>query len=247
MGITTVSDILTSSLRALGVLFEGETPSAAKIQGALDAMNLMTDELSDIIVYASVSEDLTLIPGQAAYTIGTGGNFNTGWPTNILNQCYVRDISGGSNVDYPVSVIGEAEYNSIDVKDTQSIPESVWYDPQYPLGVLTFYYVPDKAYTFHLVSDKTMSELTSLTAAISLPPIYKSFLKWNTAQVLGADYPGAVSQPNFALISAMAQRSLSIVQRINAANKVEQAVLNCPKTKTGAVDYRGSFLAGRTD
>ena len=243
---TTLYNILYASLRALGVIYEGESASAPQIQTAKEAMNLMLDELGDVILFATTSEDLVLVPGQASYTIGLGGaDFNTDRPTKVLDQCYVRDVSGGSNVDYQVDVIGEAEYNRIDVKDTQSIPEAVWYDPQYPLGTLTFYYVPDKAYTFHLVSEKPFAEITSLNATISLPPVYKSFLKWNTAYVLGADYPGQAALPNFAMIARMAQRSLSIVQRINAANRVEKVQLDCPGVRTGALDWRGPFLAGQ--
>ena len=242
---TTLYNILYSALRVLGVVYEGEMANAAQIQTAQEAMNLMLDELSDVILFATTSEDFYLMPGQAAYTIGYGGNFSTGRPTKILNQCYVRYASGATNVDYPVDVIGEAEYNGIDIKDTQSIPEAIWYDPQYPLGVLTFYYVPDQAYIFHLVSEKPFSEITSLNTAISLPPVYKSFLKWNTAYALGADYPGQAVLPNFALVAKMATRSLSIVQRINAANRVEQVQLDCPGVKRGA-SYRGDFLAGRT-
>jgi hypothetical protein len=242
----TLYNILYSSLRALGVIYEGEVASAAQIQTAQEAMNLMLNELSDIIIFATTSEDLILTAGQGSYTIGLGGaDFNTGRPTMILDQCYVREISGTTNVDYPVDVIGEAEYNGIDVVDTQGTPESVWYDPQYPLGILNFYYVPDKNYLFRLVSEKPFAEITALNMPINLPPIYRSFLKWNTAYVLGADYPGQAGQPNFALVARMATRSLSIVQRINAANRVEQTRLDCPMTKLGALDYRGAFSAGR--
>lgn len=243
----TLYNILYSSLRALGVIYEGEMASAPQIQTAQEAMNLMLDELSNVIIFATTSEDLMLTAGKGSYTIALGGaDFNTDRPTKVLDQCYVRDVSGATNVDYHVDVIGEAEYNGIDIKDTQSIPEGVWYDPQYPLGILTFYYVPDKAYIFHLVSEKPFLEITALHMPINLPPVYKSFLKWNTAYALGADYPGQAAQPNFAMVARMAQRSLSIVQRINAANRVEQVQLDCPKVRTGALDYRGPFLAGRT-
>ena len=242
----TLYNILYSALRVLGVVYEGERASAAQILTAQEAMNLMLDELGDVILFATTSEDFYLRAGQAAYTIGYGGNFSTDRPTKILDQCYVRDVSGGSNVDYPVDVIGAIEYNGIDIKDTQSIPEAVWYDPQYPLGTLTFYYVPDKAYIFHLVSEKPFAEIASLTTTINLPPVYKSFLKWNTAYALGADYPGQAALPNFAMVAKMATRSLSIVQRINAANRVEQVQLDCPGGKRGNISYRGDFLAGRT-
>ena len=243
----TLYNILYSALRVIGVIYEGEMASAAQIQTAQEAMNLMLDELSDIILFATTSEDLILKSGQGVYTIGLGGaDFNTGRPTKVLDQCYIRDVSAGNNVDYSLKVIGESEYNGIDIKDTQSIPETVWYDPQYPLGTLTFYYVPDRAYLFHLVSEKPFAEITALNMLINLPPVYKSFLKWNTAYALGADYPGQTGQPNFAMVARMATRSLSIVQRINAANRVEQAQLDCPRVKSGALSYRGDFLAGRT-
>ena len=243
----TLYNILFSALRALGVVSEEEygDVSAYKIDGAQEAMNLMLDELSDVIPFATTSDDLVLTPGQGSYTIGMGGaDFNTTRPTKILDQCYVRDVSGGNNVDYDIDVIGEAEYNDIDILDTQSIPEAVWYDPQFPLGILNFYYVPDKAYLFHLVSEKPFAEITSLTTPINLPPVYKAFLKWNTAYALGPDYPGQTGTPNFAMVARMATRSLSIVQRINAANRVEQVRLDCPGVKR-SLDNRGPFLAGQ--
>ncbi|MHB8084277.1 MAG: hypothetical protein ACYDHZ_00425 [Dehalococcoidia bacterium] len=247
MAISTLYDILFSSLRVIGVVQEEDygDVSSYKINSAIDAMNLMLDQLSDVIVFATTSEDLNLVSGKATYTMGLGGDFNTGRPNKIMDTCYVRDTVNGVNVDYPLSIIGEEQYNSIDIKDTQSIPEFIWFDSQYPLANLTFYYVPDKAYQFHCVSEKPLSEILSLTSTISLPPGYKAFLKWNTAEALAADYPAQASQPNFQLIMAKATESRTLIQRINAANRVEETKLDCPQTKRGAIDCRGAFMAGR--
>jgi hypothetical protein len=240
-------DILVSSLRAIGVLQEGEMPSSPQIEGAMDAMNYMLDELSSSIFFALVSEDFPLVPGQAAYNIGIGGDFNTIRPIAIMDQCYVRDTYLANYVDYPVQLIGQAAYNSIDVKNVQSIPENFMYDPQYPLGIITFYYIPDKAYTFHCVSVKNLSEITALNTQISLPPEFKSFLKWNTAKVLASDYQGMTAAPNYLrVVLPMARRSMGMIQRINAANRVEEASMDIPMPQRGAQDWRGPFNAGRT-
>jgi hypothetical protein len=233
----------------LGVIAAGEeaTVSAATLSNAQQAMNYMLDELSDAISFCLVSEDFTLTPGQASYTIGTGGNFNTIRPIAIADMCYVRDPYLANYVDYPVKLIGQGAYNSIDVKNIQSTPETIMYDPQYPLGIITFYYIPDQAYQFHLVSVKNLSELTSLTTQVSLPPEFKSFIKWNTAKVLAADYPGATAFPNYKLVLAMARRSMTMVQRINARNRQEEANLDTPMPQHGGiVDWRGPFTMGVT-
>ena len=247
MAISTLQDILISSLRAIGVLAEGQEISASQINDAMDAMNLVLDELSDAIIYATTSEDFDLIPGQDAYTIGPGGDFDTVRPIAIENQCYVRDSSQGNPVDYSLTKISQAAYNSIDVKYVQGIPEIFYYDTQYPLGIITFYYIPDKAYLFHCVSNKDIAEITDLTAALVLPPVFKSFLKWNTGKVLAADYPGISETHNYnRIVLPMARRSMTMIQRINSANKVEEAMLDVPKPTRALQDWRGPFNAGRT-
>ena len=223
--MTTLYDSLKSSLRVLGVVVPGETPTAQQIQDAMDAQNAMLGSLSPLILYANTSEDLTLAAGTASYTIGTGGTFNTGRPTKIMGASYLND---SGNTSYPLEVIDQARYNRISDKTTQGRPEYVMYDPQYALGMVYFYPTPDAAYTFHCVSEKPLTEITNLTATLVLPAEYKSFLKWNTAMALAPEYPGSTGQPGFQIVVREATRSLSIIQRIVAHRRMQETILDCP-------------------
>lgn len=244
MGTTTLYDLLTGALRADGLLYEGQTPSASKIQNAQDAMNLTLDELSDIILYASVTEQFNLVAGKGTYAIGPSGDFDTSRPVSVVDCCFVRDLTSG--VDYPVPMLNQGQFNAISLKNyTLSIPQNIFYDPQYPLGQITFYFIPDKEYLFNLVSVKPLSEITSLTEAINLPPEFRNFIKWMTAKALAADYPEVASQPSYQLVVLPhARRSLATIQRIAAVNNVGGATLDTPLTGPDLRDWRGAFLAG---
>jgi hypothetical protein len=237
----TLQELLTDSLRALGVLYEGEVPTASKLSNAKRAMNRLLKSIGDSYLYANTTEALSLVAGTATYTIGTGGVFNTARPARVLDDSYIVDSNG---LSYPLRVISDGEYNAIAKKDVQSIPYGMVFDPQFPLANLTFYYVPDRNYTLYLVSEKYFTELSTYGAEISLPPGYEAFLVYRTAKMLSPDYPGAMSQPGFQIVLDEARAATMALQKLNAINKRGQGKLDIPGSNDG-MSEEAHFLSGR--
>lgn len=233
--MTTLNTICYSVLRALGVIYQGQTPSATQITQAQEAINIALMSVGNTVLYATTTDTLTFTANKASYSIGSSlsADWNTGRPNNInYDLSYVQD----GDDSYDIYEIGQREYNDIVEKATGGRPYQMYYDPQAPLGYLYFYFTPDAAYSLHLVSEKPFSEITNLMADIALPNEYLAFLKWVGAKYLAADYPGAAAQANYqGIILPAAKSATTIIQGMIAANKVEQVKLDVPTVKRRSV------------
>jgi len=214
----TLGELLTSSLRAIGVKNPGVTLTAEEVNDAKEILNLMLDTWSaeGLPVYAATIEGLTLTAGAASYTIGATAvapNFITARPTQILNA-FVRD-SGGT--DYPVEIIGSKQYQGISTKTTSGRPYFLHYVGTAPLGTIYLYPVPDAAETLYLDSLKPLVDLDDLTATIVLPPGYNAALKSCLAVALAPEYGRDPSQ----LVMKEAFESKKAILGINAASRHE--------------------------
>lgn len=173
----TSGQLIRSAYANLGVLdIEGDLSPAQYEQGrqSLNAM-LGSWGRKRLTVNGIVSESFPLVVGQATYTIGSGGSFNTAWPFSI-NDAFIRDASG---IDYPVRVITREQYNSISVKTVDGRPEYLYYDPQHPVGVVRLYFVPDATDTLFIDSQKVITSFADIDTAITLPPEYEEAISYN--------------------------------------------------------------------
>lgn len=187
MSVTTAQDIINSALRGLQVLSPDVTLTADEANGGLDALNLLLESLSidSLMVHHITKEPFTLVPGQQSYTIGTGGNFNTDRPIAIESATVT--VNGS---DYPIeTVFAYDDWAAIRLKTLQTtFTQYLYFDGTYPLGTINLYPVPSSATTLTLYSRKELTQFTSLTAPISLPPGYKRMLKYGLQIELAPEY-----------------------------------------------------------
>ena len=178
----TVEDIITRALKLTGIQSSYEdldsndaADALAELNGILDHWNI--DKLRG---YNQETQEFTLVPGQETYTIGAGGDFNGTRPVRI-EFMYVRD-NISDNIDYTVSSVSFAEYNSIKLKDIQSYyPQWYYYNPEYPLGEINFYPVPSKAYTLYMTQWYKWGAYTATSDVVDLPEGYTQLLVYNLA------------------------------------------------------------------
>jgi hypothetical protein len=166
-------------------LSESEAPSAEAASDALFTLNAVLANLSGrtSVQFAPVLESFTLTPGQAAYTMGTGGNFNTTRPISILSA-YIRN----ETTDTPLAITNTGFFDtSAGVKSTSGIPDRLVVSGGNPLFSLTLYPVPSSAYSIFIRSEKPLSSVT-LDAEVSFPPGWEMFLVYELARHLGPDY-----------------------------------------------------------
>jgi len=73
--MTTAGDIINGSLRLIGVLAEGETPSSETAQDALNAMNQMIQSwnIERLSVFSTLDQVINWLPGTISGTLGPSG------------------------------------------------------------------------------------------------------------------------------------------------------------------------------
>jgi hypothetical protein len=150
-----VQDLISLSLRTSGVLGVGQVALAQDLADAQQMLKLLMMQWRQKrwLVFRLNFKMIPLTPGKAIYTVGptvagtpdivTDGNFR---PANI-QSCYLRQQTGsGPNsypVDFPMRIIEtRQQYDSISLKNLQSWPSLVYYDPVVPLGNLYLWPIP---------------------------------------------------------------------------------------------------------
>lgn len=220
----TAQELIKSSLRLIGVVAPGETPSADEMQDGLTSLNTMLDLWSSkrLAVPVLTTENYTLVPGTAQYTIGSGATWDTPRPLRIINA-YVRD----GNIDYPIRIRTRKEFNRIALKTVQARPEYLWYDNQFPIGIVNLYYTPDDTDTIFIDSWKALTSIATLTTTLSFPEGYESALKYNLAIQIAPEY-GATVAP---AVAAIAKDSFTTIKNFNSPRA--ESVLDLPTDRGG--------------
>ena len=179
-----VRDIINTALYDIGVVPPGSEPSdefaVLALTELISLLNILTVE--GLMFHAFTIDILTLVPAQASYTISTevGSNFLIERPAKI-HSAFIRV----DNQDTTVEVFNSMnEYNEYSLKNTQGMPDKVFYHALAPTGKLYFYPTPDTAYTCYLTSEKKLSSFIITATTIISPEEYEFMLSKNLAKVL---------------------------------------------------------------
>lgn len=179
-----VRDIIDTALYDIGVVPVGGEISGEFYSIGLSELNAMIKlfVIEGLMLNAFSVEILTLIPAQAGYTISeeVGSNFLVARPSSI-HSAFIRV----DNQDTSLEVFNSLnEYNEYKTKNTQGMPEKVFYHALAPTGMLYFYPTPDIAYSLHLTSEKQLASSIFTTDTILFPDEYEFMLSKNLAKVL---------------------------------------------------------------
>lgn len=230
----TALSIITDAFRQIKVYAPGVTLADQDAEQGLTCFNEMLDEWSnnEWMCYANVEQSFTLVPGKQAYTIGTSGgaDINATRPLAILTgqgAAYITDVNG---IRTPVNVIEQDQWNMIGLLTTQSqLPDTLFYDPQFPLGILNVFPQPSIAYTLSFDARLQLANLANLNSAFSLPPGYRAACKNNLAIRLWPYYKQGDPTP---FLIGLATQTLGTVKRTNTKQS--------PSTYDSAVVSKGA-------
>lgn len=184
--MSTAIDLITSSMRLIGVLASGETPTADEATNALAVLNDMLNAwaTSNLMSYQNVNNAFNLVGGTQSYTIGPGGVFNTDRPLNIEGAFVTY-----SGVDMPLRILTTEEWNAIPLKSYSSpIPQAVYLDTPYPLATVWIWPIPSAAIPLTLLVNLQFAAIASLAATLSYPPGYNKALRYALAVELAPEY-----------------------------------------------------------
>lgn len=233
--MTTGLELITKALQKNGVLVKSETPDSDEASDALDALNMLVSAWANdsMMIIARTQESFNLTANDEVYTIGSGADFNTERPLFIV-EAHVRN----SNIDYPLEIITDEDYNLIPDKQTSSIPRFLNYSNAYPTATIKLWPKPDIAYTLFLTSEKTITSFT-LTGDVSLPPGWERALIFNLAVDLAPDYGEAVSSDALARCIKLADESRSDIRKAIMRNRTMDVPLSrtLPNKKSNYSGY----------
>jgi len=218
----TANTLIKAALRSIKVIASGETPTNDDMQDGLEALRIMLRSASAKTLMIHYIEQETLaMSGAASYTIGSGGDCDTTWPVSV--------IGGVVDSDYVLTMVANERYRRLARLDSGGTAKYLWYNPEYPLGVL--YPWPTGGGSMVIDCVRPLTDPTAITDTVSFPPPYDAYIKWNLAISMSPEYGVTPSQ----LIFDLARDSRRAVEVLNFSNQINEAQIDLP------VGGRGSY------
>lgn len=226
---TTIGDLCTAILTECGALGLGQTASGQEITDTWTRVQWMLQqwERKRWLVYHLV--DLSKVStGALTYSIGPGGDFNTGSPTAAgtptsvrparLESAFLRQIqtSPPNQIDYPLEIIQSWEdYSRIALKSLVSFPGAIFLDSSWPLGTLHVYPVPNaNIYEVHVqIMEQLPPAFNTLGTALNIPYEYYAAILYNGAWRMRG--PKRISTFPGDPLPGMAKDSLNVLRGAN--------------------------------
>jgi hypothetical protein len=236
--MTTATELINGSLRLLGVLAEGETPSAAASQDALEAMNQMIESWNTerLSVFSTQNQVYTWPASTISRTLGPTGNFVGNRPIQVDDATYFRDPQ--TNVSYGIKIINQQQYDGIAVKTvTSTYPQVLWINMSYPDIDMYVFPVPLRALEWHFVSVEELTRPASLGTSLAFPPGYLRAFRYNLACEIAPEF-GVEPSPQVKRIAMSAKRNL---KRVNNPEDLMSMPYSLIATRQRFNVYAGNF------
>jgi len=213
--MATAGDQINRALRLLGVLAEGETPSAETASDALTALNQMLDSWSTerLAVYATQDQVFTWPANQQTQTIGPTGDLVGLRPVQLQDSTYFV-VNGTS---FTVQFVNQQIFDSIPVKDVQTnYPQVMFVNNTFPDMTMSIYPVPSQDLTWHIISVKELAQAATLATQLYFPPGYMRAFAYNLACEIAPEFGVEPSQQ----VQRIAMTSKRNLKRVNNPNDV---------------------------
>lgn len=212
--MTTPINVMQAAAEEIGAYDPGQPINAADTDRLFKSLNSMLDSWSNenLACFAFLTQSTPMVIGKQSYTVGPGGDVDTVRPLKI-QQAYSLDAV---NDTFNINILEQYDWNLISNRlVTSQIPTVLFYDPQFPLGIINLYPVPmgggNEPYTLYWTSYLQISRFANPYVDIELPPGYEDALVHNLAV---RAYPFFGIQPN-PLVVELASETKGIVKRTN--------------------------------
>jgi len=209
-------------LRVAGVLGVGQVPLAQDLDDIYLALDLLIAQWQRKrwLIYRLDELSCPVVPGQATYSVGPGGDLDVPYRPADIESAYVRQSFNVGNlpVDHPLGRINtREEWGRIALKNLISWPGSFFYDPQLTTG--TFYIWPIPQQTFFTLFVNVQQDINpvdfvgtpDIEITTFVPPEAEEALVWN----LAARARTMWQLPPNPDINAMARSTLDTLRSVN--------------------------------
>ena len=243
MATYTAADQINRALRLLGVLAEGETPSAAMSQDALTALNQMIDSWNTerLSVFSTIDQKVDWPTYSINETLGPTGslirlNGTAVRPILVDDATYFRDPQ--TNVSYGIKLINQQQYDGIAVKTvTSTYPQVMFVNMTYPDIDIYIYPKPTRLLEFHFISVEELSQPATLDTDILFPPGYLRAFTYNLACEIAPEF-GVEPSPQVKRIAMSSKRNL---KRINNPDDIMSMPYSLIATRQRFNVYAGNY------
>jgi hypothetical protein len=238
MATYTANDQINGALRLIGMLAEGEAPSAATSQDALLALNQMIDSWSTerLSVFSTQDQVFSWPPGAIHRTLGPSGDFVGNRPILLDDSTYFKDPSNG--ISFGIKIINQQQYDGIAVKTvTSTYPQVMWINMDYPNIDMYVYPVPTKVLEWHFISVTELDQPATLATPITFPPGYLRAFRYNLACEIAAEF-GVEPSPQVLRIAMASKRTL---KRINNPDDIMSLPYSIVATRQRFNIFAGNY------
>ena len=242
MAIYTADDQINRALRLLGVLAEGETPSASVSQDALMALNQMIDSWNTerLSIFNTIDQTFMWPVGEIQQNLGPTGSSFGGFdgirPVLLDDSTYFRDP--GTNVSFGIKFINQQQYDGIAVKTvTSTYPQVMWINMEYPNIQMTIYPRPTRLLEWHFISVQELDQPANLATDILFPPGYLRAFTYNLAMEIAPEF-GVEPSPQVQRIAMTSKRNL---RRINNPDDIMSLPYALVATRQRFNIYAGNY------
>lgn len=216
MATYTAGDQINRALRLLGVLAEGETPSAEVSQDSLMALNQMIDSWNTERLSTFVTQDqvFTWPAGEISRDLGPSGDFVGNRPILMDDATYYKAPNG---VSYGIKFINQQQYDGIAVKTvTSTYPQVCWVNMGFPNVTLTVYPKPTQDLEWHMISVQELDQPATLDTVLYYPPGYLRAFTYSLAMEIAPEFGVEPSEQ----VKRIAMTSKRDLKRINNPDDV---------------------------
>jgi hypothetical protein len=209
-----VSDVITAALYAINELAPGETPNSDDFTTGLATLNALLDSWNAIRldVYVITVNNYPLSTSQGAYSIGPGGAFNNSRPVSIRAAAF--QTATVPSFQFPVHIGSAEEFSKItDVNRQSNIVEMLWYDNEFPTGVIRIWPLPGTpAGSLNLWTWEQLVAFPLTSSTFNMPPAYALALQLNLAVQLAPIYGRSVGPE----LATNAMEAMAALRGVNA-------------------------------
>ena len=239
----TAGEQINRALRLLGVLSEGETPSAATSQDSLVALNQMIDSWNTerLAVFSTIDQIVNWPTGSINETLGPSGslvrlNGTAVRPILVDDATYFKDP--GTGVSYGIKLINQQQYDGIAVKTvTSTFPQVMFVNMTYPDIDIFIYPRPTRLLEWHFISVEELTQPANLSTDILFPPGYLRAFTYNLACEIAPEF-GVEPSPQVQRIAMYSKRNL---KRINNPDDVMSMPYSLIATRQRYNIYAGNY------
>jgi len=180
----TRDQIVTAALRKLGVLAEGQTPSAQDLSDGAESLNAAVAELRGKGMMLWARTEYTFTPTTGSYNIGTGLTLNTVFPVHLL-QAIRTDT--GAKID--MEIVSKTTYNTLPQNSTGT-PLKLAYQPFINYGIISLWPAPTSTNTstITLVYQRPFQYFISNSDTADFPEEWYNALIYKLAVLLAPEW-----------------------------------------------------------